>query len=832
MLALTCVLSALSILAYAQDLPTLPQSFTVSIEINHIDANRTTRVDEYFDYENQRIRADYYSGERHEVTVWDLKERLVHSLHNFNNCTVRNLTEAEEHSFLNGTHLVGASTILHFGSQYEETYQGERRARGILCEHWLSEEIPDEYNNGSYTIDYFFSDPAWLIAEAGNFWSETAQMNYRVPIQAVINGTSMEDGNLTSYTTVIEFLFFDEGTPDPGAFTFLERFLCAHITQPDLPTLPDQFEANIEFTIADSNYTSIIHEYHDSVDMMARYDYQRHGEHVTEIINIPEGYRFSIRHGHDCHYHAINTSSFEGTTTMMSTAQMFHFGAQFDETYHGIRLVRGIPCDYWTTQIAETNTTISHNYTLGWYFSVEEWRMRGSGNASRVPVLAEVRGTRTANGTTSPFHHYYHFVHWVAGAPDPQVFVPPSDVVCRSELDVPLPAVIDSFSTTVEITNFQLNSTTTFQEHYDLEHDRLRVDWNNNGRFGSTIMLLNQSTMYVYIENGPDDAMCQVMNTSGTGLRHLSSVGNLLHFGAQFNESYQGTRKVRGILCDYWASSFVDTNPMTNITRDIEAHYFFSRTEWTLTSSRNFSELVAVDFRGTQRTAEGVESPFSERMEFVGFTPETSHDSVFFPPAEWECPINPFHMFVSFVFENETSSFDFSGKHFAANLSASLSVPKSSIRVLQISNEATGAADANRITVLVELSFASHSDRDSAEKNLLTSAGQFWSAGGVSVATTYGLNCPTCVNGACYFGRCVCNDGYTGDNCDQESSGRSGISKSTAAGIGLGFLALGIVIGLAVFFAVFRKKVRAKAQLEMYKLHNDTEGRSGTEEFM
>jgi len=49
------------ILAQSDVLPTLPNNFWATLEINVVDKNYTTRRSEYYDYQNNRARFDIFS---------------------------------------------------------------------------------------------------------------------------------------------------------------------------------------------------------------------------------------------------------------------------------------------------------------------------------------------------------------------------------------------------------------------------------------------------------------------------------------------------------------------------------------------------------------------------------------------------------------------------------------------------------------------------------------------------------------------------------------------------------------------------------------------------
>lgn len=63
-------------------------------------------------------------------------------------------------------HIRNVSTLLSFGAEYNEHYQGQRHVRGIPCDHWVSHIYRQEIRGGhtidvNITVHYYFADPAW-----------------------------------------------------------------------------------------------------------------------------------------------------------------------------------------------------------------------------------------------------------------------------------------------------------------------------------------------------------------------------------------------------------------------------------------------------------------------------------------------------------------------------------------------------------------------------------------------------------------------------------------------------------------------------------------------
>lgn len=143
-------------------------------------------------------------------------------------------------------------------------------------------------------------------------------------------------------------------------------------------------------------------------------------------------------------------TSFGSRLNIRTTADLMLFGDQYNETYVGVDIVRGVPCDTWMTTFSFTDngTILSngtlvgngtvYNLTLSYYFTVESWGFR-SANVTRKPMRwnvivihlivfrAFLSGTVTkVTGEVTNLSHYYEFVNFVPRAPLADTFALPT----------------------------------------------------------------------------------------------------------------------------------------------------------------------------------------------------------------------------------------------------------------------------------------------------------------------------------------------------------------------------------------------------------------------
>lgn len=156
---------------------------------------------------------------------------------------------------------------------------------------------------------------------------------------------------------------------------------------------------------------------------------------------------------HNCHW--------AGMPKMLSSAQLFHWGSEYEETYLGKALVNGVTADRWQATVSAHSgpffsTHHEGNYTLDYYFMDPSWRTHinrktaekslpdGYGIPLRV-VLRSMTFANIASGDTMEFpsqdkpleqgelFHVFSFVNYEIGEPHPNMFL----IGCELQVDRP-----------------------------------------------------------------------------------------------------------------------------------------------------------------------------------------------------------------------------------------------------------------------------------------------------------------------------------------------------------------------------------------------------------
>lgn len=234
---------------------------------------------------------------------------------------------------------------------------------------------------------------------------------------------------------------------------------------PQLPTLPNQFSVEIEANIVHRKLTRHVTEYYDYINNRGRIEsYSGNDSNVTFVNydTMEVSHIMTTTGGKSCFAAPLSSNSSRfarflfgaqltanGTAAHITTASQFlRFGEQFNETYIGVEIVRGIPCHRWQScNISEGSPT---NYTVDYYFTMANW----SGEPSMIPVQVVVNGTRPDNSTATIHQVYnvYSFINFRVYPADDDLFrVPPGQPCLGRNAGKPLPPLpSDYFSVLYE----------------------------------------------------------------------------------------------------------------------------------------------------------------------------------------------------------------------------------------------------------------------------------------------------------------------------------------------------------------------------------------------
>lgn len=256
---------------HGPQLPTLPDQFSVGIEVNLLHLDLTVHVTQYYDSISNRGRVEVHSRSGSMIILLNfnaLEVSYITTIGRNKKCFASSLNSHPSQS-TDSAHdyklpfdtlplaaeltaqITAATEFMKFGKEFNETYIGIETVRGIPCHRWHSCNVSEDFHT-LYTIDQYFTMSNW----SGN--------PSMMPTQIVINGT-WPDSNAPNSTihkvyNVYSFFNFRPGPADDDLFRVPPGQPClGRMTGKPLPSLPeDYFTALYETTFSGTiTYTRV-----------------------------------------------------------------------------------------------------------------------------------------------------------------------------------------------------------------------------------------------------------------------------------------------------------------------------------------------------------------------------------------------------------------------------------------------------------------------------------------------------------------------------------------------------------------------------------------------
>jgi hypothetical protein len=359
-----------------------------------------------------------------------------------------------------------------------------------------------------------------------------------------------------------------------------------------------------------------IREFYDYDNNRIRLENHRHGHSIVQIYN--NGTMYRIQDNKKCEASIVNNASRHGahfvdrqTGHLRRTDQMFSISDRDAFVYQGEKQVRGIWCDHWIAQENQTihmhGSTIRMQFSIDWYFGVDSWLYRGENGVHTLPVRAYVRGTDyNITGGQVPvegnsFEHMYDYTQFLPGTPDPALFQVPREINCPSPLQKPLPSFPDNFHVELEVSVVSAQLTMTVREWSDYDQNKFRIDEvTGDGSIKTILFDLNTLKKYVVTADGS----CAVTAVPENAPFYNSATHHLRHTRNRVDGNnpltYGGITTVRGIPCDTWFVSEVNSPNPKGIANFTTVMYF-------ATQSWHMSGVQAGQPAPIRRTVKGTE---------------------------------------------------------------------------------------------------------------------------------------------------------------------------------------------------------------------------------
>ncbi|XP_019622722.1 PREDICTED: uncharacterized protein LOC109468823 [Branchiostoma belcheri] len=421
---------------------------------------------------------------------------------------------------------------------------------------------------------------------------------------------------------------------------------------PQIPVLPDVFQAYVECNLLDKGYSVAVMEYYDGPRNRGSIRSEAHGSTRMVVYDFPQDEAFVIT-GPTCvtqkaselsmsQLGLFGVNSGNGTTAhIYSVNQVFHFGPQVSLFYEGTAEVRGIPVQWWSTcqYMADLDVTFFGQYyfTLPGYqsaaYSLDDAR-------NPIPVRINVTG-KTGGFPARHISHVYEFSQFRANI-DAGVaaFETPPHVYCPGrEETVPLPPVPQVFSFQSEVAVGSSRLIGNFKEWFDTGNQLVRYDTKPpsspdapTSNPVSTVDDFNTGLSYMIDKRTGECTVSAVRNNSAAADDlpvdpfhvRMMTAEEFFHF-ENASWAYVGEVDVGGLPCMKWIALREDFPPGSPIQTTWE--WSFAQPGWT-SAMPSGSDLTSESFpvmlevRGVHRTDFAFSysiSLFSEVVDITNF---------------------------------------------------------------------------------------------------------------------------------------------------------------------------------------------------------------------
>ncbi|XP_066270713.1 uncharacterized protein [Branchiostoma lanceolatum] len=412
-------------------LPELPPTFQVHVEANIVEKNYTVVQHEFYDYPNNRgALMSYGNGTRkHEVYDYGTLEKFT--IFDNGTCKTSNMSTSRFNFFSyhmehGHAHINKAGFILHFGADFNETYNGTATIRGIPVNHWYS-CMHNATWNSTYKLDFYFSVPGY----------RTASGQDQIPVRAEIRGKRLTfdpqtRGPSDTYKSIHHIYDFQgfhsrTGHRDLSWAYQTEGLVCpGRVNTKPVPTTPQQFYAEVEMVNEKNQTVHYMTEYFDYNAKLFRIDFHPTSNKSKSwsfgtvqhqaVHDYNSGLEYLMSYNpENCSIRPISNFSLEAaidandhTKVHMKTSyKLFHFDDK-DFTYEGVSRVRDIMTDVWVSREVNydlpADSKYSTDFLYQWYFSADNWTTTTSQtmNQSQVPVRLRMKGSWKKNDASTP----------------------------------------------------------------------------------------------------------------------------------------------------------------------------------------------------------------------------------------------------------------------------------------------------------------------------------------------------------------------------------------------------------------------------------------------
>ncbi|OWF45376.1 uncharacterized protein LOC110457136 [Mizuhopecten yessoensis] len=371
---------------------------------------------------------------------------------------------------------------------------------------------------------------------------------------------------------------------------------------PQLPTLPSEFQTRVEANIQDKGFTVTAEEYFSTLDKRATVKLIRDGDITTLLFDYANNQLFYVK-DNKCQIgnlsSDINTMLFgddmiKGIPHIVTTNAALHFLKSSGQVYKGQAMVRGITTDHWQTclQWPKLNST----FVLDYYFTASTWSDPVA--FPQIPVRAVTAGIQTlSTGQAVQFNHTYEYFDFRPEImEDDVIFETPPGVICFGRVSTkPIPQLSTKYHYRSEIITSVQDSIVSTDVWYDDDYKLVRYDYKNLSPIPPTYTLnplsevhdFNTGLRYIRDQVTGNCTILPIGNTSFDSFEaqgsfsannsyvvHMKNPMQLFYLDNSY--TYVGMRKARGVVCNVFSTFRTDylyAGQKTNATFE---YYFLS----------------------------------------------------------------------------------------------------------------------------------------------------------------------------------------------------------------------------------------------------------------
>ncbi|XP_041356373.1 uncharacterized protein LOC121373703 [Gigantopelta aegis] len=335
---------------------------------------------------------------------------------------------------------------------------------------------------------------------------------------------------------------------------------------PSLPSLPEQYEVTFEVNVVEKMKSFLVRESFDHSNKMAALHVTSENLTVTNIIDFNTGERYRFAPNGTCMTYNIHDWNPDnmfllGDIGTVHSGDVFNFWRNYHEIYVEKTEIRGIPVNHWAS--CRQSYARHATFRVDYFFSRDNFL--SPTNDTNIPIRMIVTGElalhKDSQGNAKPtgnrnFSYVYEYSYFKPGPiKDQTVFHSPKGIVCKGRMNVKqLPRIPHQFTVDMEIKN-PIQSR-AFRTYFDYSFKLTRSDMfyppKSGSKYGVISVIQDFESEVVYRIN-QRDGKCVMQSLQALPDWHMKYIFDLLNVSNK-TYVYQGKRMLRDMVVDAWGN--------------------------------------------------------------------------------------------------------------------------------------------------------------------------------------------------------------------------------------------------------------------------------------